>query len=160
MKDELISFQKRALAQLRNHCAAAHNEYKNTRQNQVVSFTAPTGAGKTIIMASLIEDILFGNEQYVEQPDAIFVWLSDSPELNLQSKEKIDTKSDKIRINQCVVISDDSFDRETLEEGHIYFLNTQKLSRTSNLTVHSDNRQFTIWETLSNTIYEKGEQGE
>ena len=67
MKDELISFQKRALAQLRNHCAAAHNEYKNTRQNQVVSFTAPTGAGKTIIMASLIEDILFGNEQYVEQ---------------------------------------------------------------------------------------------
>ena len=158
MKDELISFQKRALAQLRNHCAAAHNEYKNTRQNQVVSFTAPTGASKTIIMASLIEDILFGNEQYVEQPDAIFVWLSDSPELNLQSKEKIDTKSDKIRINQCVVISDDSFDRETLEEGHIYFLNTQKLSRTSNLTVHSDNRQFTIWETLSNTIYEKADK--
>lgn len=158
MKDELISFQKRALAQLRNHCAAAHNEYRNSRQNQVVSFTAPTGAGKTIIMASLIEDILFGNENYVEQPDAIFVWLSDSPELNLQSKEKIDTKSDKIRINQCVVISDDSFDRETLEEGHIYFLNTQKLSRTSNLTQHSDNRQFTIWETLANTIYEKADK--
>jgi type III restriction enzyme len=158
MKDELISFQKRALSQLRNHCAAAHNEYRNSRQNQVVSFTAPTGAGKTIIMASLIEDILFGNENYVEQPDAIFVWLSDSPELNLQSKEKIDTKSDKIRINQCVVISDDSFDRETLEEGHIYFLNTQKLSRTSNLTQHSDNRQYTIWETLSNTIYEKADK--
>ena len=158
MKDELISFQKRALVQLRNHCAAAHNEYRNSKQNQVVSFTAPTGAGKTIIMASLIEDILFGNENYVEQPDAIFVWLSDSPELNLQSKEKIDTKSDKIRINQCVLISDDSFDRETLGEGHIYFLNTQKLSRTSNLTQHSDNRQFTIWETLSNTIYEKADK--
>lgn len=158
MRDELISFQKRALEQLHRHCAAAHNEYRHSHENQVVSFTAPTGAGKTIIMASLIEDILFGNENYVEQPDAIFVWLSDSPELNLQSKEKIDTKSDKIRIHQCVVISDDSFDRETLEEGHIYFLNTQKLSKSSNLTQHSDNRQFTIWETLTNTIYDKADK--
>ncbi len=158
MTDELITFQKRALEQLRCHCAAAHNEYRQSRQNQVVSFTAPTGAGKTIIMASLIEDILFGTERYVEQPDAIFVWLSDSPELNLQSKEKIDTKSDKIKIHQCVVISDDSFDRETLEEGHIYFLNTQKLSKASNLTQHSDSRQYTIWETLSNTIHDKAEK--
>ena len=158
MLDELITFQKRALEKLRNHCAAAHNEYKNSRENQVVSFTAPTGAGKTIIMSALIEDILFGDEKFVEQPDAIFVWLSDSPELNLQSKEKIDTKADKIKLNQCVVISDDSFDRETLEEGHIYFLNTQKLSKTSNLTQHSDNRQYTIWETLANTIYEKADK--
>jgi type III restriction enzyme len=65
MIDELLTFQKRALAQLRNHCAAAHNEYRLSRQNQVVSFTAPTGAGKTIIMASLIEDILFGTEHYL-----------------------------------------------------------------------------------------------
>ena len=141
MIDELITFQKRALVQLRQHCAAAHNEYRESHLNQVVSFTAPTGAGKTIIMASLIEDILCGTEQYMEQPDAIFVWLSDSPELNLQSREKIDTKADKIKINQCVVVSDDSFDRETLEEGHIYFLNTQKLSKSSNLTQHSDSRQ-------------------
>ena len=125
MINELISFQKRALTQLRHHCAAAHNEYRNTHQNQVVSFTAPTGSGKTIMMSALIEDILFGNEQYVEQPDAIFVWLSDSPELNMQSKEKIDTKADKIKMNQCVVVRDDSFDKEMLEEGHIYFLNTQ-----------------------------------
>ena len=158
MTDELISFQKRALEQLRRHCAAAHNEYRLSKQNQVVSFTAPTGAGKTIILASLIEDILFGTDQYIELPDSIFVWLSDSPELNLQSKVKIDSKSDKIKINQCVVISDDSFDRETLEEGHIYFLNTQKLSRTSNLTQHSDSRQYTIWETLANTINDKADK--
>lgn len=158
MIDELITFQKRALAQLRSHCAAAHNEYRQSGQNQVVSFTAPTGAGKTIIMASLIEDILFGTESYIEQPDAIFVWLSDSPELNMQSKEKIDAKSDKIKIGQCVMISDESFDRETLEEGHIYFLNTQKLSRTSNLTQHSDSRQYTIWETLLNTISGKADK--
>ena len=150
-------FQKRAVDKLRDQCAAAHNEYRLTHDNQVVSFTAPTGAGKTIIMSALIEDIYFGTDKYTEQPEAIFVWLSDSPELNLQSKEKIDNRADKIRLDQCIVIEDDSFDRETLEEGHIYFLNTQKLSKTSNLTQHSDNRQFTIYETLSNTIAEKAD---
>ena len=153
-----MTFQKRAVERLRDHCAAAQKEYSHTGQNQVVSFTAPTGAGKTIIMSALIEDIYFGTDKYVEQPDAIFVWLSDSPELNLQSKEKIDNRADKIRLDQCVVIEDDSFDRETLEEGHIYFLNTQKLSRTSNLTQHSDTRQYTIYETLANTIEEKSDK--
>ena len=157
MKDELMTFQKRAVEHLRRDCANAQNYYKQTRQNQVISFTAPTGAGKTIIMSALIEDIYFGNETYMEQPEAIFVWLSDSPELNLQSKEKIDNRADKIRLDQCVVIEDESFDRETLEEGHIYFLNTQKLSTSSNLTKHSDNRQYTIYETLSNTIEEKAD---
>lgn len=152
-----MTFQKRAVESLRNHCAAAQNEYRNTHQNQVVSFTAPTGAGKTIIMSALIEDIYYGTEKYTEQPEAIFVWLSDSPELNLQSKEKIDNRADKIRLDQCVVIEDESFDRESLEDGRIYFLNTQKLSKTSNLTQHSDKRQYTIYETLSNTISEKAD---
>ena len=86
MKDELMTFQKRAVEHLRKNCANAQSYYKQTHQNQVISFTAPTGAGKTIIMSALIEEIYFGNETFVEQPEAIFVWLSDSPELNLQSK--------------------------------------------------------------------------
>ncbi|RFT36728.1 hypothetical protein CG399_06180, partial [Bifidobacteriaceae bacterium NR015] len=61
-------------------------------------------------------------------------------------KLKIDTKADRIRIGQCVTVSDDSFDEELLEDGHIYFLNTQKLSKSSNLTKNGDNRRFTIWE--------------
>ena len=124
----------------------------------MVSYTAPTGAGKTIVMSALIEDIYYGDELYPEQPEAIFIWLSDSPQLNEQSRLKIDLKADKIRLNQCVVISDDAFDMETLEDGHIYFLNTQKLSKSSNLTKHSDGRQYTIWETLSNTVREKGDR--
>lgn len=125
---------------------------------QVVSFTAPTGSGKTIIMAALIEDIFFGTEKFEEQPEAIFVWLSDSPQLNEQSKQKIDLKADKIRLDQCVTIDDDSFDRELLEDGHIYFLNTQKIGKSGNLTKHSDTRQYTIWETLENTLREKSDR--
>lgn len=168
MKVELFPFQQKALANLRMRVMGAAQGYNTSFTPQIVSFTAPTGAGKTIIMASLIESIFYGDELYIEQPnyvgmrsfpeqpEAIFVWLSDSPELNAQSRMKIDFKADKISLQQCVTIEDESFDREILEDGHIYFLNTQKLGKNSNLTRNSDTRQFTIWETLRNTANRKG----
>ena len=157
MKVELFPFQKKALAGLRMQCAEALGSYRRTHSPQVVSFTAPTGAGKTIIMASLIEAIYFGDDSYPDQQNAIFIWLSDSPQLNEQSKQKIDLKADKIRLDQCVTITEETFDREVLDDGHIYFLNTQKLGKSSNLTKHSDTRQYTIWETLANTAREKSD---
>lgn len=157
MKVELFPFQKRAVADLRMKTAEALGSYRRTHIPQVVSLQAPTGAGKTIIMAALIEDVYFGTDQYAEQPEAIFVWLSDSPALNEQSKQKIDLKADKIRFDQCVTIEDESFDMEVLEDGHIYFLNTQKLGKAANLGKHSDTRQNTIWETMENTVRDKSD---
>ena len=158
MKVELFPFQKRALSDIRMKTAEALGSYHRTHAPQVVSFTAPTGAGKTIIMSALIESILYGDDSYAEQPNAIIVWLSDSPQLNEQSKLKIDSKADKIRLSQCVTITEDSFDKETFEDGHIYFLNTQKLSVTSRLTKNGDNRSYTIWETLANTVRDKSDR--
>lgn len=158
MKVELFSFQKKALLDLRMKIDEALGGYQRTHSNQVVSFTAPTGAGKTIIMAALIENIFCGDVDYSEQPEAIIIWLSDSPQLNEQSRGKIDLKADRIRIGQCVTVSDDSFDQEKFDDGHIYFLNTQKLGKSSNLTKHSDTRQYTIWETLANTARDKSDR--
>ena len=75
---ELFSFQKQAVNDLRFRIAMALNNYRMLKIPQVVSLQAPTGSGKTIIMSTLIEDIFFGSEQFTEQQDAIFVWLSDS----------------------------------------------------------------------------------
>lgn len=157
MKDNLFPFQKKALSELRMFTAEALGGYHRTHVPQVVSFTAPTGAGKTIIMASLIEDIMFGSDQYPDQPNAVFVWLSDSPQLNEQSRMKIDTKADRIRVSQTKPVTEDSFDQEMFDDGYIYFLNTQKLSKTSNLTKSGD-RNYTIWETLANTAREKSDR--
>ena len=54
MRVELFPFQKRALADIRMKTAEAMGSYHRTHAPQVVSFTAPTGAGKTIIMSALI----------------------------------------------------------------------------------------------------------
>ena len=155
MRNELFPFQRIAVNELRSRVAMAQESYRNFKVPQVISLQAPTGSGKTIIMASLIEDIFCGTENFPEEPDAIFVWLSDSPDLNLQSKNKIDTKADRISLSQCVMISDENFDQEMFDEGFIYFLNTQKLGKAGNLSRNSDLRQYTIWQTIENTARNK-----
>ena len=155
MKCTLFPFQQKALDSLHQYCAFAQQSYRTMLVPQIISFTAPTGAGKTIISSALIEQIFCGSQYVPEQPNAIILWLSDSPELNKQSRDKIETKADRIQIGQCITIEDESFDQEMLEDGYIYFINTQKLSKSSNLTNHSDSRQYTIWETLNNTILTK-----
>ena len=67
MKVTLFPFQQRAVNQLRVNIAESLGSYYRTHTPQIVSFTAPTGAGKTIIMSSLIEEVYFGNELYMEQ---------------------------------------------------------------------------------------------
>lgn len=157
MNTELFPFQDRAVDAIHKYAYLSSQSYSITKKPQIISLTAPTGAGKTIIMASFIEKLFFGSAEIPERPEAIVVWLSDSPELNQQSKDKIDTRSNKLTLGQTVTIEDDSFKDKILEDGHIYFLNTQKLSKTSNLTKHSDTRQYTIWEVLKNTVEEKGD---
>ena len=157
MRDELLSFQQTAVSKLLAKINSAAAYHKVDGRPQVIAFRAPTGSGKTIVMTAVIEDILNGTETTIEQPEAIFVWLSDSPQLNEQSKTKIIQKADKIRPNQCVTIEDDSFDQEMLDDGMIYFLNTQKLGKSSRLVSGGDSRTYTIWQTLQNTAEQKGD---
>ena len=157
MNVELFPFQTIAVNELRAKTAEALGSYYRTHTPQVVSLQAPTGAGKTIIMVSLVEDIFYGTENYSEQPNAIFVWLSDSPQLNEQSKNKF-LKSDKISVSHCITVREDNFDQEVFDDGNIYFINTQKITKTANLCKHSDNRQYTIWETIENTAKQKSDR--
>lgn len=158
MRDELISFQQIAVSKLLAEINSAVAYHRVDGRPQVIAFRAPTGSGKTIVMTSVIEDIFNGTETTIEQPEAIFVWLSDSPQLNEQSKTKIMQKADKIRPNQCVTIEDDSFDQEMLDDGMIYFLNTQKLGKSSRLVSGGDSRTYTIWQTLQNTAEQKSDR--
>ncbi len=50
MRVELFPFQKRALADIRMKTAEALGSYHRTHAPQVISFTAPTGAGMHVIL--------------------------------------------------------------------------------------------------------------
>jgi len=149
MKVALFDFQKDARADLHDRLKRVR-AYASAGNPQVVSFSAPTGAGKTIIMTALFEDIFFGAPEFEAQPDAVILWISDIPELNEQTRLKIEGKSDRIRVRQIVNI-DSNFDEGRLDGGRIYFINTQKLGTDKLLTRYGDGRQHTIWETFTNT---------
>ena len=101
-------------------------------------------------MTLLMERLWAGHESIAPDPDAIFLWISDSPELNIQSKEKIEAASDVFPRSRLVIIEND-FNQERLASGNIYFLNTQKLGVSSLLTKPGDGRSWTIWQTIENT---------
>ena len=141
MRVTLFPFQETALAELHEKINKAHL-MRSEKDPQVISFSAPTGSGKTIIMTALFEEILYGGSDNIGDPNSVFVLLSDSPELNEQTRLKIESKSDKIRVRDLVTV-DSNFDAEYLEGGRIYFINTQKLGSDKLLTTKSDTRQYT-----------------
>ncbi len=154
MKLKLFDFQEQVLATLRNRVLVARSYAASPNATpQAIVFSAPTGSGKTIIMGALFEDILFGEADFPAQPDAVILWVSDMPELNEQTRLKIEGKSDRIRTGRLVTI-DAGFDAERLEGGYIYFINTQKLGQDKLLTRQGDGRTWPIWTTLSNTARE------
>ena len=157
MKVSLFDFQKDALHLLRDKIVAAR-KFASSDNPQAIAFSAPTGSGKTIMMTALFEAILDQPDDelawpldWVPQSDAVILWVSDMPELNEQTKLKIESKSNKVyRVNQLITI-DSHFDAPRLEGGRIYFINTQKLAVNQPLTNRGDGRQHLIWETLTNT---------
>ena len=78
MRDTSFPFQESALADLHEKINKAHLMWSE-RDPQVISFSAPTGSGKTIIMTTLIEEILYGSTDKIGEPDSVFIWRSDSP---------------------------------------------------------------------------------
>lgn len=154
MKFSLFDFQEEALEEVFQHLAKAKNDWK-AGYTSSFALTATTGAGKTVMVAAIFEGLFNGNDKYKFDSDtgATVIWFSDDPSLNEQSRVKLLQASDKLNIGNLVTVSEDSFDQEKLEPKTVYFLNTQKLSRTSRLVRgDTDNRTYTIWETIQNTI--------
>lgn len=158
MKLELKDFQDVAVDQLIKKLNPAKREVAEGGDRQAVILAAPTGSGKTVITAALIEEILTGSDRFEAEPDAVFLWLSDQPVLNEQSRRRILSASSKLGAHDLVIVDSD-FDRETFAGGKLYFLNTQKLGKDKLLTSgKGDKRQYTIWETISHTAKTKGDR--
>ncbi len=118
---------------------------------QAIVLSSPTGSGKTIMALAVIERIIQGDADFSADSEAAFLWLSDQPEINEQTRRKMLETSSVLDASKLVVV-DSSFDEETFSPGRLHFLNIQKLGREKQLVAHGDDRTFTIWDTISNTV--------
>ena len=151
MKTQLKEFQEEAVIELAKRVRTVRQLIDiEEGVTGAVTLSSPTGSGKTVTLCALLERIWQGSENSDPDPQARFLWLSDSPQLNEQSRDKFEVHSDVFGATRREII-ESSFDAETFEPGKIYFLNTQKLSKDGLLLNKADGRQNTIWETIANT---------
>lgn len=151
MKIELKPFQETANRDVLTKLGKARQSVSDNECEAIV-LSAPTGSGKTITVAAVIDQTFGGGDGIPARPDTVFLWLSDSPELNLQSQNKLLAACDYLPYHRMVTIDSESFDEERLYPGHVYFINTQLLGKDKRLTQGGDKRQYTFWRTVANTV--------
>lgn len=170
MKFTLKDYQEEAVREVLVNLKKASRRWREDGDKHAFSLTATTGAGKTVMAAAVFEALFHGDDNYDMEPDpgAVVIWFSDDPSLNEQSRFRLLEASDRLSISDLVVVQS-TFQREVLEPGKVYFLNTQKLSKSSLLVrghdpddegiekdgqirLMPDSRSFTIWDTIQNTI--------
>lgn len=152
MKFELKDFQVEATKALLDKMLSSCNSYYRDRNPASCCLAAPTGSGKTIMVAAAIEALFNGNPEWgIERdPLATVLWVSDSPALNEQTIFKFREATD---LDQSLIETiENTFtgDHDVLEPGHIYFLNRQKLSSAGLLTKGGDIPTF--WDLLRRTV--------
>jgi type III restriction enzyme len=160
MKVTLRPFQEAAVAEVLSRLESAKLGYRSgAGQRQAVGLIAATGAGKTIIATAVIEAILFGSDEFGTDPDpdAVFLWMTDLPELNTQTQDKMLDAGSDLRLALLPEISSKAIP-ETLAPGRVYFLNTQKLSAKADLVKKGPlvGRAFTFWDVIRRTIETEG----
>ncbi|QYX58088.1 DEAD/DEAH box helicase family protein [Roseovarius sp. SCSIO 43702] len=170
MKFTLKDYQEDAVKDVLTNLRKAAKRWHEDGDRHAFSLTATTGAGKTVMAAAVFEALFHGDDNFDFEPDpgAVVIWFSDDPALNAQSHFRLREASDRLTLSDLVIVQN-TFNREKLEAGKVYFLNTQKLSKSSLLvrghdpddpgvetdgrqTVMPDMRAFTIWDTIQNTI--------
>ena len=153
MKLTLKDFQTDAVTELVQKLRRAARDAREG-ELQSVALSSPTGSGKTVMAAAAIETLLVGDADHGPNSQTTFLWITDQLDLNEQTRRKMLETSAALGPSNVVVV-DTSFDQETFSPGVLYFLNTQKLSKVANLTTHGDERTFTFWETVANTVRER-----
>jgi type III restriction enzyme len=153
MQLTLMDFQTTAVEQTLKTLGACRRDWVADREQSAFALSAPTGSGKTVIASAVIEALLHGSDEYGVEPDpkAVILWVTKDPALNEQTRNRIIATADRIPVGTLHVV-DNNFTDDQLTAGHVYFINTAKLSITSLLTRKSNARQTTFWEVLDNTI--------
>ena len=152
MKFELKEFQVTATRSLLDKMLKAKNSYYRDGDPASCCLAAPTGSGKTIMVAAAIEALFNGNPEWgIERdPCASVLWVSDSPSLNEQTIYKFREATDLDKSLIETIENTFTGDHNVLEPGHIYFLNRQKLSSSGLLTKGGEIPTF--WDLLRRTV--------
>src|SRR5450756_176243 len=154
MRYELRDYQRDAALEVLKRIRRGRRDWRVDGERSSFALSAITGSGKTVIATAVIEALLFGSTDVDTDvdPRISFLWITDDPALNRQTRGRMFDASELLAPTTLVEV-DESFLDADLAPGRVFFLNTQKLSRSSRLVQSSTNaREFSFWDILRNTI--------
>jgi type III restriction enzyme len=142
----LKKYQTDAIAKL----LVRSKELLSSGTNRKIIFQAPTGSGKTIMMAQLLAEIssdpAFANQSFS------FIWAAPR-KLHHQSREKLSkyySQNQSLVCREFFELSDNRID-----ESEILFLNWESINKLdSNTIVKENEREFYLRKVVDNTIEE------
>lgn len=159
MRAVLKDFQSAAVEKLSRSLRRMTRDYWEDGRLSATCLAAPTGAGKTVMSAAAIEALFFGDDALALDPDlyAVVLWLSESPALNEQTRNRIMQVSDKLSADftdySMLHIIGSDFAEERLRPRNVYFLSKNMLSRNGILTRGTEATSGrTFWDVLDTTI--------
>ncbi|MCJ7458702.1 MAG: DEAD/DEAH box helicase family protein [candidate division Zixibacteria bacterium] len=136
-----LDYQLDAIQKLKNKS----DELLNLHGNHTVVFKAPTGSGKTVMMAEYLKYLVeYRNDGKVFS----FIWTAPR-KLHTQSKEKLEKHYHDSKALKCVSFGDLS-DR-MIGENEILFLNWESINREDNIYYRENEQEFFLEKVIENT---------
>lgn len=124
------------------------NELLDESGSDNIIFKAPTGAGKTIIMAEFL--LQFVSERKDHRTFS-FIWAAPR-KLHTQSKEKLESFYKDNRILECSNIEE--LTDKKINENEILFLNWESINKKDNVFIRENENDFNLTSIINNTIEE------
>ena len=153
MRYVLKDYQHEAVREVLTRLDRARSDVDEYDADVAFALSAITGAGKTVIAATVIEALFRGSDEFEvdADPDAVILWVTDDPSLNEQTRFRIQDSADRLAPSDLVTIGE-GFNQKTFDTGRVYFLNVQKLGSATSYVKTSNDREYTLWDTIKNTI--------
>ena len=112
MRYGLFDYQREAAVGCLKRLRRARRDWREDRNRSAFALSAITGAGKTVIATAVIEAVLHGSSDLGVDvdPRATFLWVTDDPALNRQTRNKMLAGSDLLQPARLVVLDNEFLD--------------------------------------------------
>src|SRR3989344_2847476 len=138
---ELKYYQEKAIEKLKVEV----NELLNLSENKICVFKAPTGSGKTLIVAEFLKRLV---TYRTDNKKLSFIWISVN-QLHDQSKNNLDKYYETTRVLKCSDFED--LEDKKIGENEILFFNWQSINKKGNIYIKENEQDNNLSNIITNT---------
>jgi type III restriction enzyme len=138
----LCDYEEKAILKLRD----TTNELLDLQGSKTIVFKAPTGSGKTVMMAEYLKKLV---ENRFDGRTFAFIWTAPR-QLHLQSKARLEAYYSNSKALRCVSFED--LIERAIGENEILFLNWESINKSDNIYIKENERDLNLSNIIQNTL--------